>query len=165
MIHFNLKLFEKWNLSKRLFARWLCPAVVCPLQGAGHPLLLGQPHLHLGRHELWIQIPDLHDKLGNLLHQLHHFARGRDCHTALFWLNCVRKVNDRRVLQLIVFFVNWNNVIASWCLCYLFYNAAVFITLLYWTMLYESGSPSYINLYVHGLQAREHYDINFNRNN
>jgi len=41
----------------------------------------------------------------------------------------------------------------SWCFCYLFYNAAVFITLLYWTMLYESGSPSYINLYVHGLQG------------
>jgi len=44
-------------------------------------------------------------------------------------------------------------MLASWSFCYFFYNAAVFITLLYWTMLYESGSPSYINLYVHGLQG------------
>ena len=44
----------------------------------------------------------------------------------------------------------------SWLLCYIFYTAAVFITLLFWTMLYEAseGPPTYFNLYVHGLQAR-----------
>jgi len=43
----------------------------------------------------------------------------------------------------------------SWLFCYIFYTAAVFITLLYWTMLYEvsEGPPTYFNLYVHGLQG------------
>ena len=37
---------------------------------------------------------------------------------------------------------------------YIFYTLAVFITILYWSMLYDSSSsPSYDNLFVHGLQA------------
>ena len=37
---------------------------------------------------------------------------------------------------------------------YIFYTLAVFITILYWSMLYDSSSPpSYTNLFVHGLQA------------
>ena len=37
---------------------------------------------------------------------------------------------------------------------YIFYTLAVFITILYWWMLYDSSSPpSYSNLFVHGLQA------------
>lgn len=38
--------------------------------------------------------------------------------------------------------------------CYMSYTLAVFITILYWSLLYNGGShPSYINLYVHGLQG------------
>ena len=37
---------------------------------------------------------------------------------------------------------------------YIFYTLAVFITILYWSMLYDSSEPpTYINLFVHGLQA------------
>ena len=43
---------------------------------------------------------------------------------------------------------------ASWISVCLFYNNAVFITILYWSLLYEAdGPPSYTNLYVHGLQV------------
>lgn len=43
---------------------------------------------------------------------------------------------------------------ASWICTTLFYNNAVFITVLFWSLLYDfSKPPSYANLYVHGLQV------------
>ena len=46
--------------------------------------------------------------------------------------------------------------LASVLKTYMSHNLAVFITILYWSLLYEGGkAPSYINLYVHGLQASE----------
>ena len=98
---FQFDILEKVELPiKRLFSRRLCPAVVCPLQGAGHHLHVGQPHLHLVGWHRRIQIPDLHDTLGNLLHQLHNFARDSDCHLTLLWLISVREINVRGVLRL-----------------------------------------------------------------
>ena len=44
--------------------------------------------------------------------------------------------------------------IVNCIMCYMSYSLAVFITILYWSLLYNGGPhPSYINLYVHGLQA------------
>lgn len=55
-------------------------------------------------------------------------------------------------------FLNWNPpttlMLVSWMTVYIFYTLAVFITILYWSMLYDSSSPpSYTNLFVHGLQG------------
>merc|ERR1711971_114933 len=45
-------------------------------------------------------------------------------------------------------------MLGSWMLIYVFYTLAVFITILYWSMLFEPNSPvTYINLFVHGLQG------------
>ena len=87
-----------------------------------------------------------------MFHQLHNIARDWDRHITLCWHHCVRKVNDRKVLRVLQQYEK-NDFAVCLISCYLFYNAAVFITLLYWTLLYESGAPSYFNLYVHGLQA------------
>ena len=47
-----------------------------------------------------------------------------------------------------------DRTLVSWMTVYIFYTLAVFITILYWSMLYDSSSPpSYTNLFVHGLQA------------
>ena len=43
--------------------------------------------------------------------------------------------------------------VVSWLSSLLFYTNAVFITVLYWSLLYDGGPhPSYKNLYIHGLQ-------------
>jgi len=58
----------------------------------------------------------------------------------------------------ICLYVNWNVSISikkvNCIMCYMSYSLAVFITILYWSLLYDGGPhPSYINLYVHGLQG------------
>jgi len=41
----------------------------------------------------------------------------------------------------------------SWGISHATYSAAVFITALYWSLLYKDDAFSYLNLYVHGLQG------------
>ena len=44
-------------------------------------------------------------------------------------------------------------LLVSWALTCKAYILAVFISLLYWTVLYEGGGLSYINFFVHGSQV------------
>lgn len=49
----------------------------------------------------------------------------------------------------------------SWGISHATYSAAVFITALYWSLLYKDDAFSYLNLYVHGLQVVEWVELQF----
>jgi len=75
------------------------------------------------------------------------------------WGICL--LNFAVIFETIVVVLNYLNVSlssktykVSWLSSHLFYTNAVFITVLYWSLLYDGGPhPSYKNLYIHGLQG------------